>query len=200
MCRYVQEDATSPEIQADAGDVKWRAGVGATDQDLVAGVWSKTQQKIQFLRDEASGAHMEQFLSQTYEGADSKPVVEILVRPRDMATSATRVGDCDDYSMYAACLLTALGIPCAFVTVAGDPHAPSMFTHVYVAAYPGGYRVPVDASHGKYAGWEAAQVIPVGRMQEWPIGNPLANCTGNMLMIGAAVVAAVVGWMMWGRG
>ena len=128
-------------------------------------------------------------------------MVEVLVRPRDMAVAKTRVGDCDDYSMYAACLLTALGIPAAFVTVAGDPRAPRYFTHVYVAAYPGGQRVPVDASHGKYCGWEAGMEIPVGAKQEWPVGNPLANCGPGMLGW-AAMVAAGVGmaWWVWGRG
>ena len=199
MCGYALSDSTSPEIQAEAGEVKWQAGMGASPLDLVCGVWKKTQGKIQFLRDEVSGAPLESFLSQTYEG-EGKPVIEILIRPRDMAvlTPGVSVGDCDDYSMYAASLLTALGIPCSFVTVAADPRNPFAFTHVYVAAYPNGQRVPVDASHGKYCGWEAANAMDVGRVQEWPLDDPMKNCTDAGLWAMAGV--AVVGVLAWAIG
>lgn len=195
MCLYALEDAVSPEIQAEAGDVRWKAGIGATGQELVRQVWKKVQDKIQFLRDEASGAQVEKELDKT--------VIEILVRPRDMAAMAARarVGDCDDYSMYAASILTALGIPCSFTTVAGDSHNPSIFTHVYVVAYPDGVRIPVDASHGRWSGWEAKDGMTITRTQEWPLDNPMANCS-SVSFVGAAVMLAAVAGLVWywGRG
>ena len=64
MGRYVMEDAQSPEIQAEAGEVRWGCGFGARDLDLVAGVWERVRGKIQFVRDEASGATVEMELNQ----------------------------------------------------------------------------------------------------------------------------------------
>jgi hypothetical protein len=71
--------------------------------------------------------------------------------------------------MYGAAHLMARGVPCSFVTVAADDSDPSMYSHVYLAAYPNGQRVPIDLSHGHYPGWET--VNRFGKRKEWPIGS-----------------------------
>ena len=195
MCRYAQEDSTSTEIQAEAQGIL-QANYGASKKELTCKVWEWVQRKIQFLRDERTGESLEGFLAQTYADA---PIVEVLIRPRDMALMENvRVGDCDDYAMYAAALLLALGIPAAYVTVAGDKRNPGRFTHVYVAAYPDGERVVVDASHGPSCGWEATQRLRLGaRKKEWMIGassgsdSGLGSCGVTLLMIlaGALILA-----------
>jgi hypothetical protein len=134
-------------------------------------------------------------MSRTYEdGSPVTPIVEILIRPRDMYTMQyARMGDCDDFSMYVAALLLALGIPCNFVTIAGDESAPHIFTHVYVAAYPvEGERIVVDASHGSYCGWEARK--PGGRKQEWPVGDGEGQSISLWLVAAMAAAGFAIGY------
>ena len=196
MQQYAVEDAASPEIQAEASML--REMNGGDPFRLVCAVWETVRGKVQFLRDEVIGGPLEAFMSRTYaDGTPVTPIVEILIRPRDMHNmAAARLGDCDDYSMYAAALLTALNIPCNFVTVAGDEANPNIFTHVYVAAYPDGERVVVDASHGPACGWEAYK--PHGRLQEWPVSGNAPN-TGTALGWLVAAGVAVLGFFI-GRG
>lgn len=101
------------------------------------------------------------------------PFVEALIRPRDMiemcaAGQCQRVGDCDDFSMMLASLLANQGVKCKFVTIAADQANPKRFSHVYVAAYPDGERLPLDASHGPSAGWESPRQY---RITEWPVNG-----------------------------
>jgi len=193
MGRYVQEDANSPEIQADAQQC-----IGSDELETVAKVWGLTQGKIQFMRDETTAIPLSNVLG------GSGDVVEVLIRPRDMAgMRGVRIGDCDDYSMYAACLLTCLGIPCTFVTMAGDDKQPGRFTHVYVAAYPMGgdgnrQRVAIDASHGEEAGWEALRLKPWARKAEWAMdGGCTAGDGGGLGGLLAAGLWVGAGWVLW---
>lgn len=186
MSKYAWEDSSCHEIQTEAQAL--RQIYGNDPRSLVCGVWETVRGKIQFLRDESLAGPLESFLSHTYEdGSPVTPVVEILIRPRDMYNLQFKMGDCDDYSMYAASLLVALGIPCCFVTIAGDQSNPNIFTHVYVSAYPTpSNRVAVDASHGPYCGWEVQR--PGGRKQEWLVngGVPQIGSLGPVLMMAAA--------------
>jgi len=168
MRRYVQEDSHSPEIQRDAQEA-----VGSLDpshipqQEIVSRVFGYVKSRVTFVGDEllAAGTGLEE---------TGPPVVEVLIRPKDMAVmcdqgTCQRMGDCDDFSMYAAALLTSLGVKTAFVTVAADRAQPNMFSHVYLAAYTNeGERIPLDTSHGPRPGWETPQST---RIKEWPIGG-----------------------------
>jgi hypothetical protein len=118
--------------------------------------------------------------------------VETLVRPVDMRIMDHPQGDCDDFAMTVRARMLALGIPCDFVTVAVDPDDPERYSHVYAIAdcsagacgarWTG--KVPLDASHGAYPGWECPN--PYGKRTEWP-GFPLWK-----IALGAAVIAAGV--------
>jgi hypothetical protein len=167
MTQYAQEDSQSPAVQADIAQI---CRSGGNQLGLITKAWEWTQRKIQFIRDEELGGPLEQLLSQ-YNGYRDKPVVEVLIRPRDMAgIGVIKAGDCDDYSMYLSALLTGMGIRNSFVTIAGDMRDPGHFSHVYVAAYPDDQnvgRVSVDASHGEYCGWEGRK--PGARIKEWKV-------------------------------
>ena len=195
MRQYALEDSTCPEIQVEAEAL--RAMNGGDPYRLVSAVWQTVSGKVQFLRDEVLGSPLEAFMSRTNaDGTPVTPIVEILIRPRDMHNmAAARLGDCDDFSMYAASLLTALDIPCNFVTVAGDESNPNIFTHVYVAAYPNGERVVVDASHGPECGWEVYR--PSGRKQEWAVSGNAPNAGMSVGWLVAAGVA-VLGFVLCG--
>jgi hypothetical protein len=182
MQRYVSEDARSPQIRHDALEA-----VGSRDPshipqpEILNRVFQYVKGKIQFTGDEllSAGTGLED---------QGPPVVEVLIRPKDMADLCTssgcqRLGDCDDFSMYTAALLTALGIKAVFVTVAADQAHPELFSHVYVAAYTNeGERVALDTSHGPRLGWETPNRT---RIQEWPIGGIAGD--GMALAAGMAI-------------
>jgi hypothetical protein len=158
---FIRQDAFSAPIQEDAR----RAARGG---DPIAGVWNHIKPSIKFKQDVDIAKDLD--VQDPRKEADS--IVEVFIRPVDQSMliglRGVGVEDCDGFTMYGACLLTALGIPCALVTVAADPDRPREFSHIYVAAYPQGprgIRIPLDFSHGEYPGWEC----PSTRKREWPV-------------------------------
>jgi hypothetical protein len=177
MRDYAISDSTSPEVLR-AAQASVQSG------DPVQDVWDWVKARMRFVRDEAT--------AEPLQGWYRDPIVETLVRPRDMAVLQGPQGDCDDFSMYGASLLLAKGVPVAFCTVAADPQAPTVFSHVYLVAYPWGCRVPMDLSHGSYPGWETTMAL---RKQEWPVER--FSVWG--LVIGAVVGFQVMTHVMRGR-
>jgi predicted transglutaminase-like cysteine proteinase len=162
MRSYVLEDYRTPAVATQAQQA------ARLDPDPVKAVFSHVKRQLSFVRDEVQAIAMQPY--------HSYPIVEVLVRPVDMAGmcgdgSCRRMGDCDDYAMYAAALLMNLGVPVSFVTLAADSSDPTRYSHVYLAAYPhpGGerVRVAVDVSHGDYVGWEAPNYY--GKRTEWAV-------------------------------
>ena len=164
MRRYAIEDSASPLLNMDAQVAK--------RGDPVDDTWAYLSRKegvrsMHFVHDEDTGAPW----------ADMgrwRPVVETLMRPCDQVVAPQPQGDCDDFSMYGAAHLLTRGVPCSFVTVAADSADPSIYSHVYLAAYPrtgkyAGRRVPLDLSHGGSVGWETANKY--GKRREWPVSN-----------------------------
>ena len=180
------EDMQDPGFKARAQGI---ADPALSDFDKIANAYAHTKGALQFQRDEATGAGV----------GDIPPeqVIEVIIRPTDMAQYVDQgigTGDCDDFSMYLAAILEAVDVPCAFVTVAADGKAPDQYSHVYVAAYPrdengNRVRVPLDASHGQYPGWEVPNQY--GKLREWPVrGNGfgalvLASALGGLLAMWA---------------
>jgi len=165
MRSYALEDAASPAIQADLYAALGEKASALPQADVATRVFDYVKRRIQFVQDERLASPW------LAEGTD---VIEVLVRPIDLSMqTAPRMGDCDDFSAYTASLLTAAGVDNSFVTVAADASAPGQFSHVYVAAYPDGVRLPLDTSHGDYAGWET---LNYSRRKEWPV---LGNWTGE---------------------
>jgi hypothetical protein len=180
MRDFAVQDASTPHIQQDSKEAL------QFGPDPVTGVWNYTKSKIQFVRDESAAADFLQNnnFARRVRGDE---IVEVLIRPVDMSLM-TRNGkrgqeDCDGFAMYAGSLFTALGIPWRFATVACDSRDPSIYSHVYVVAFPDGDRVAVDCSHGEYPGWE----VPIRyRYQEWGDSSWWA-----------VVLAGLVGFALW---
>lgn len=183
MRERVAEDSANPQFISRVR----RIGAGVVSElDLCKACWEHTKSNIRFQRDEVTGEGI--------GGYPSDEVVETIIRPVDMAYSIDRggaVGDCDDFSMYVACCLKALGIPCAFATVAADARDPRQFSHVYVVAYPRDpltgqrVRMPIDASHGEFPGWETQGL---GRYEEWPVWDQMTWFIGNVAMWGVVAL------------
>jgi len=192
MREKVREDAKDPRF------VQRARGLFHNPQDqfgLVEQVWGHAKGGIRFQQDEEIGAGV--------GGLGEGDVIETIIRPQDMARYVDQgiaCGDCDDFSMYQAALLEALGVPCAFVTVGADSRMPDQFSHVYVAAYPKDgngepVRVALDASHGDYPGWEVPNRF--GKYQEWAVGSPemfSAAWVGNAVLQG--IFVAGLWWLV----
>ena len=155
MKKYALEDSSSPEIQRDAQQALAEcSGCSASEA-----VFWFVKRRLRFVRDEETVIPFSN---------GQGTLVEALIRPRDMSVLKNeKLGDCDDFSMYTASLLLALGIPASFVTVAASPGS-NEFSHVYVAAYQNGVRIPLDTSHGERPGWETGNSH---RIQEWEVGS-----------------------------
>ena len=178
MARLVRDDTADPDVQADAQ----AAADSLAGRDPLEAVFHWVKSRMTFVRDEQTAAPLQPLYVED--------IVEVLVRPRDMVDAKRAQGDCDDYVMYGAALLRALGVPVNFVTVAADPANPDAYSHVYLAAYPKGEgRVPLDISHGPGPGWETPQVY---KRKEWLIDGAYHGIVANAAGIGALILAGLI--------
>jgi hypothetical protein len=178
MRRNVREDSGSQPIQRDAAML---AAYGSGDP-LYDAFWLD-KGRVGFQRDELLATPV----ASTLDG----PVVEVLIRPRDLADMANPLEDCDGFSSLIAARARAAGIPCSFVTIAADARQPDRYSHVYLACYRDGQRIPLDVSHGPYPGWEAPNVY--GKKKEWPIDGP----DWDTLLLAAAVIVGLYYAAKW---
>jgi hypothetical protein len=185
MGERVREDRADPEFCAWARSA---SVIGAEfgelpDMEVIDRAYSHVKSAMTFQRDEVTGAGVGNY--------PAEEVVEVIIRPREMARLVAQgkgMGDCDDFTMYLAGILECFGIPTEFCTVAADQRAPNNYSHVYLVSYPTDdrgirVRVPLDASHGEYPGWETANKF--GRRTQWPVAT-----TGGVM--------GIVGWAMVG--
>jgi transglutaminase-like putative cysteine protease len=195
MIGYARKDAASRVIRELAAGLC----VPGNPRETVARIWQYANQNIEFRfdRDIAAEANV----------PHAGDVAEILIRPADMAelirTRGRGIGDCDDFSMFVCALMLACGIPCRIVTVAAaDSENPNAYSHVYACAYADGARISVDASHGKYCGWEAPDAA-LTRKLEYPVDGLDGNEGGGIPgggngTLGALGTYALVGLASWG--
>jgi hypothetical protein len=178
MRRHVLEDSRSPAILNEAAAIQSLGGEPCSDT-----FWH-VKGKVGFRRDEDLGRPVQPFL-------DDPNIVEVLIRPRDLAQMPNPLEDCDGSASYVPALLMAQGVPCSFVTVAADSREPGRFSHVYAACYPPEGRISLDASHGPYPGWECTGTGQVTRVKEWPIDAP---DWGELALLAAALFLAAKLW------
>lgn len=85
---------------------------------------------------------------------------ELLIAPNVLLAMNPAEGDCDDFSMTTAAIAISLGMKVKFIAVATEPMAPWRYSHIYVAVRDwvgdGTQQdwIPLDCSHGQWAGWE----------------------------------------------
>ena len=193
MGKYVRHDAADERIRADAFSA-------LQSDDPVADIFYHVKRRLAFIHDED--------LARPY-GPAKWEITEALIPPAAMvrmcdAGQCHPQGDCDDFSMYVACLLRVLGYAPKFVTVAADSSQPGRYSHVYAVVYtthqpqPAAAnrrqpsRIPLDCSHGQFPGWEVP-ASSVTRKREWDIDG----CSfGTALALGSIALSA---YAIWGR-
>jgi transglutaminase-like putative cysteine protease len=174
MRGYVMADAKDPAVLNEARRVVEGA---VSERDAINRIFHRVKSTVQFVQDI-------ELARPTGIDTPQKPVIEVLIRPADMVVMTHKRGDCDCFTMYTAALLTAAGVRCSFCTVAANAQVPDNYSHIYAVAYTAdGERIPVDTSHGPYAGWEAPDLY--GKVKEWPLGAGLSTVA---MLAGAGIL------------
>ena len=170
VLKYIRSDVDDPFVQFQTDKAK---GLGGGDPIL--GSWQLLKGTLRFRQDEDIAQDLQ------IDDQRKDDVIEVLIRPADQGRLVLLRGmgveDCDGFNLYGATILTAMGVPCAVVTVEADEDRPGLFSHVYTAAYPAGYhgeRIPLDFSHGDYPGWEIPNVER-RRRKEWRVEPTLMD-------------------------
>ena len=99
-----------------------------------------------------------------------------LIAPEILVRMDKPEGDCAIFTELIAAFLRTLGVDYEFVTIAVNPREPGVFSHVYLyAVMQDGARLPLDASHGDYPGWQVPS-SRVTRRQVWNAdGQPVPD-------------------------
>jgi len=168
MCSHVKKSAADALVQETARSAARQfsglAGVGPGALASAAWYWCKTFVKF---------VHHESILRQRLGEAGH---LQGLISPEVLVRMDRPEGDCAIFSECVCAFLRVLGVPYELVTVAVNPNEPDVFSHVYVyAVLPNGERLPLDASHGDYPGWQVPS-SDVFKRQVWDQdGNPVAD-------------------------
>jgi hypothetical protein len=120
--------------------------------------------------------HGEMFEVWSADLGDPRTKLQLLISPDVLVRMRKLEGDCAIYTMMLAAMLESLGVRWEICTAAVDRRQPDIFSHVWPrAVLEDGGREALDASHGKYPGW---QVPPydIHRLKVWDeVGRELGN-------------------------
>jgi hypothetical protein len=169
MARLIHDSEADSIINNAAQSALRRFGVMAdvsTPAGRAASVWWFAKRAIKFV-------HHQKLLRAWLGKADE---LQLLISPDVLLKMEQPKGDCAVFTCLICAMLECLSVPWEIVTVAVDPNQPDVFSHVYPRAIlREGYCLPLDASHGKYPGWE----VPAQRVllkQVWDShGEPIED-------------------------
>jgi hypothetical protein len=176
MAQLTAESIGTPRLHnfARRSAVTWRGGplykgraINWEDQrQLACSVWFGVNSSMRFVE------HSEQIRALLNESDQ----LQLIISPDVLLKAKRPEGDCAIYTTLVCAALATLGIHYEFVTLACDPREPHLFTHVYArAVLNDGSRIPIDASHGKYPGWEVPLHHQI-RKQVWDeAGHPIED-------------------------
>lgn len=169
MCDHIKGGAADPVVQQYAQQaaqqfaaVAGESGPGA----LAACAWWWCKTYIKFVHHES--------LLQKHLGEAGH--LQGLISPDALVRMSKPQGDCAIFTDMLCAFLRVFGIKYEIVTVAVNPREPSEYSHVFAyAVLPDGRRLPLDASHGDYPGWQVPSAH-VFRRQVWDEdGNPVSD-------------------------
>ena len=143
MCSLIATAASDPLVRAavhEALSLRPDPGIGPCG---LIWLWCKTH--VRFETDE----------SQLWRTLRRRDELELLISPSVLLRAKDRAGDCDDFTMLLCSMLLCLGVQPLIKTFKCDRREPWRWAHVCaVAVIEDGSLMTLDASHGKYPGWE----------------------------------------------
>lgn len=125
--RLAHQYAFDPSVAAANTQAFAYLGVAPSDRDVACAIFHWLRANIRFVEDETL---MYEELGVAPENLDK----ELLIVPPLLLNMPVPMGDCDDFSLLAACMLMNAGVRAYFVTVAADASEPGRFSHIYVCA------------------------------------------------------------------
>lgn len=158
--------AAASEALAQFGMLAFGLGNGDERMRIAEACWWWCKNRIKFVHHE--------FLLRKYLG--ERDHLQGLISPEVLVRMDRPAGDCAIFTEMLGALLSVAGVPFEIVTVAVNPNEPEVFSHVYPrAVMSDGRRLALDASHGKYPGWQVPS-SDVLRVQVWDeSGNPVPD-------------------------
>jgi hypothetical protein len=163
MCRLVQHSLSDPVV--------WAATNSALKLFAIAGspcaaIWQWCKRSIKFV-------HHQDLLERWLGKGDE---LQLLISPEALLKMERPKGDCAVFTTLICAMLQTAGYKWEIVTVAVDPRQPGIYSHVFPRAIlPDGRRLALDASHGKYPGWQVPAAHRTAT-QVWDMsGAPVAD-------------------------
>lgn len=177
MCDQIARSAQDPLVRecAKQAVLQWRGGpyFAARGGDpttnpraIAESIWWWAKHQLKFVH------HSK--LIQVW--LNEKDQLQLLIEPAVLVRMNRMMGDCAIYTMLICALLDCFNVPWEIVTLAVDPEQPTIYSHVFPrVVLPDGQRIALDASHGRYPGWQ----VPRNRRfreQVWnEDGEPMQN-------------------------
>jgi len=199
MCRLIHESALDPLVKGCASDsvAQYRGG------PLYAGLGLDPFQNPLAMAESCWwwAKHNLHFVHHTkliYAWLNERDQLQLLISPdvllRMPARGKKMVGDCAIYTMLVSAFLEALGIGWDLMTLAVNPAQPDVYSHVFPRAIlPDGRRIPMDASHGKYPGWQVPAEHTF-RLQAWDASGAPVQDTAQYSGLHDYVPARKANW------
>jgi transglutaminase-like putative cysteine protease len=169
MCEHIRRDAGSPIVRATAKRIASESR--CTDaQSCARAVWLYVKQVVRFKSDDAQIARL----------FGERDQLELLIAPAALLSMHQPEGDCDDFTMLACALLTALGIRAQVVCLCCDRSDPGRFSHVCARAFIPEQNawLSIDASHGAYPGWKVP-ARDIFREQDYDLNG---HCAADVVL------------------
>ncbi len=163
MCKLVRDSLTDGIVQRATADADRFRQFGPHPW---ASLWWFAKHRVKFVH--------HQKLLVAWLGAPDE--LQLLIRPDALLKMEDPKGDCAVFTTLLCAMLDCCKLPWEIVTLAVDPDQPGIFSHVYPRVIlPSGLRVPLDASHGKFPGWEVPRQH-VSAIQIWDMqGQPIED-------------------------
>lgn len=159
MCRQIHQAAKDPLVRRAAlrsvemfhGGPQWAwALMGDTDESrrMAESCWWWCKHYLRFKH------HGSMFEAWSSDLGDPRTKLQLLIAPDVLVRMSRMEGDCAIYTMMLCAMLEALGLPWQIVAAAVDRLQPEIFSHVWARVVLSGGSESLDASHGKYPGWQ----------------------------------------------
>jgi hypothetical protein len=181
MCRQIQSASRDPLVRRIAFDAVRRIRGGPlwlqsgilpfkSARVMAESCWWWCKHAMKFRH------HGDMFEVWSRDLGDPRTKLQLLISPDVLVRMNRLEGDCAIYTMMLASMLESLGLHWEICTAAVDRRQPDIFSHVWprVILEAGG-REPLDASHGKYPGWQVP-AYDIHRLKVWDeAGREVSN-------------------------
>lgn len=176
MCRQIKRSALNPALRSAGMDAvrRFRGGplFASTGRNPFQSLPAIVESVYWWARHVLRFQHHEGLIRVWFQEQDQ---LQLLISPDLLLKMDRPRGDCAIYTALICAMLRTFGIEYEIVTLAVDPSQPDVFSHVYPRAVVNGARLVLDASHGKYVGWEVPREHQI-RRQVWDSdGNPIRD-------------------------